>query len=74
MGERLGRAMLTTNIHADLTKYRPKVIGGLTMRTFTCIVLALATAIALGAWSWFALGADSDAIGIVIFIAVIPTR
>ena len=64
--------MLTTNIHADLTKYRPKIVGGLTARTLACIVLALATAVAIAAVAWLAFGAGADSVGIIIFVAVIP--
>ena len=64
--------MLTTSIHADLTKYRPKIAGGLTARTLACIALALATAVLIAAWAWFALGVGTDSIGIVVFVAVIP--
>ena len=64
--------MLTTNIHADLTKYRPKIVGGLTARTLACIVLALATAVAIAAVAWLAFGVGADSVGIIVFVAVIP--
>ena len=64
--------MLTVTIHKDVTEYKPKIIGGLTMRSLLCLGGGLAMAIAFGLVCTLALHIDVDSVMYLVWIAAAP--
>ena len=64
--------MLSAGVHKDLTQYRAKVVGGLTLRTLTCIACALGMSAGTAAYAWFVLGIDFDDISFLVYGVSIP--
>ena len=64
--------MLYASVHKDLTKYKPKIIAGLSMRTLLCIVCAIGFSVLIGAYAWFVLGLDFDHFSYAAIILSIP--
>ena len=64
--------MLSVEIHRDLTRYRAKVVGGLTARSlaFTCAALATGVA-AYGLLTWV-LGLDFEEVSLAVYAATVP--
>lgn len=64
--------MLSVTIHKDVTEYKPKVIGGLTMRSMVCLGGALAMAVAFGLVCTLVLKIDVDSVMYLVWIAATP--
>ena len=64
--------MLTVTIHKDVTEYKPKVIGGLSMRTLVCLGAAIGFAVAFGLLCTLVLKIDVDSVMYIVWIAAAP--
>lgn len=64
--------MLTAEIHKDLTRYKAKVVAGLSARTLACVAAALATGVAVGAYLTWVLGLEFEQVSIFIYASTIP--
>lgn len=64
--------MLSAEIHSDLTRYRAKVVGGLTARTLACVAAALATGVAVGCYLTLVLGLEYEQVSPVIYASTMP--
>ena len=64
--------MLSAEIHKDLTRYRAKVVAGLSARTLACVAAALATGVAVGGYLTWVLGLEFEQVSIVIYASTIP--
>ncbi|ERL06709.1 PrgI family protein [Olsenella profusa] len=64
--------MLSSPVHKDLTKYRPKIVAGLSSRTLSCVALAVGVAVGLGCYFWFVLGIPYDNVSFLVYAASMP--
>lgn len=64
--------MLSAEIHKDLTRYRAKVVGGLSARALVCSALALACGLAVGGYLTWVLGLPYEEVSILIYASTIP--
>ena len=64
--------MLSAEIHKDLTRYRAKVVAGLSARTLSCVAAALATGVAVGGYLTWVLGLPFEEVSIFIYASTIP--
>ena len=64
--------MLSVEIHRDLTRYRAKVVGGLTARSLACTAAALLTGAAAYGWLTWALGLPFEEVSILIYASTMP--
>ena len=64
--------MLSAEIHKDLTRYRAKVVGGLSARALLCSALALACGLAVGGYLTWVLGLPYEEVSILIYASTIP--
>lgn len=64
--------MLSAEIHKDLTRYKAKVVAGLTARTLACVAAALATGVAVGCYLTWVLGFDYESVSVLIYASTIP--
>lgn len=65
-------AVLTIPINQDVTKYKPKFVFGLTLRTLACIVAALGSSVAIAAVLYFVLHVPADAAMTLFWVPAIP--
>ena len=64
--------MLSAEIHKDLTKYKAKVVAGLSARTLACIALAVGSAVLCGFYFTWVLGIDFDVVSWLIYGITVP--
>ena len=64
--------MLSIAVHRDLTRYRAKVVGGLTARSLACTAAALLTGAAAYGWLTWALGLPFEEVSILIYASTMP--
>ena len=64
--------MLSVEIHRDLTRYRAKVVGGLTARSLACTAAALLAGVAAYAALVLALGLPFDEASVAIYACTLP--
>ena len=64
--------MLSAEIHKDLTRYKAKVVGGLSARALLCSALALACGLAVGGYLTWVLGLPYEEVSILIYASTIP--
>jgi len=64
--------MISVPVHRDLTRYRAKVVGGLTLRTLGCVALAVGVSVAIGCWFWFVLGVEFERVSWLAYGASLP--
>lgn len=64
--------MLSVNIHKDFTEYKPKVIGGLSMRTLVCVGVALGFSVLVGVTCTFILHVDIMQANWILWLAAVP--
>ena len=64
--------MLSVSVHKDITEYKPKIIGDLTLRSLISIAAAMAAAVVVGVYFKFVLGLDYDVYMYAILIVVLP--
>lgn len=64
--------MISVPVHRDLTRYRAKVVGGLTARTLACVAAAVGVSVAIGAWFWLALGVEFERVSWLAYGASVP--
>ena len=63
--------MLSVGIQKDITEYKPKIIGQLTLRSLVCCVTAIGVSVAVGAYFFFVLGLGYDfAMYGIIFLSI----
>ena len=64
--------MLSAEIHKDLTRYRAKVVGGLSARALVCSALALACGLAVGGYLTWVMGLPYESVSVLIYASTIP--
>lgn len=64
--------MLSAEVHKDLTRYRAKVVGGLSARALAFSALALACGLAVGGYLTWVLGLPYESVSVLIYASTIP--
>ena len=64
--------MLSIAVHRDLTRYRAKVVGGLTARSLACTAAALLVGAATYGWLTWALGLPFEEVSLLIYASTLP--
>ena len=64
--------MLSVEIHRDLTRYRAKVVGGLTARSLACTAAALLAGVAAYGWLTWALEIPFEEVSILVYGVTLP--
>lgn len=63
--------MLSIGIQKDITEYKPKIVGQLTLRSLVCCVSAIGVSVAVGAYFYFVLGLGYEfAMYGIIFLSI----
>ena len=64
--------MLSVRVQRDITSYKPKIVGQLTLRSLVCSSAAIGVSVLVGAYFYFVLGLGYEFAMYAIIILSIP--